>query len=129
MCDVNGDTLIATLHNILLAPDLCNRLFPIITIIHLGHTCLFHKGLFMVYFGDKEKNTVTLPHSAHQKHASLGEIKQMSKSKKIAPRKKVAIKLLDHILGHRYTRSLMSGDTANFWKGIELGIDTYPFVT
>ena len=30
-CDNNGDPFIATLHNILLAPDLCNRLFSIIT--------------------------------------------------------------------------------------------------
>ena len=27
MCDDNGDTLISTLKNILLAPDLCDRLF------------------------------------------------------------------------------------------------------
>ena len=30
MCDNNGDTLIATLHNVLWAPDLCDRLFSII---------------------------------------------------------------------------------------------------
>ena len=27
MCDDNGDPFIATLHNVLLAPDLCDRLF------------------------------------------------------------------------------------------------------
>ena len=27
MCDDNGKTFIATLHNVLLAPDLCDRLF------------------------------------------------------------------------------------------------------
>ena len=27
MCDDNGKTFIATLYNVLLAPDLCNRLF------------------------------------------------------------------------------------------------------
>ena len=27
MCDDNGDTFIATLHNVLLAPDLYSRLF------------------------------------------------------------------------------------------------------
>ena len=43
MCDNNGDPFIATLHNVLLAPDLCNRLFSIITLINSGHTCLFHK--------------------------------------------------------------------------------------
>ena len=28
MCNNNGDPFIATLHNVLLAPDLCDRLFP-----------------------------------------------------------------------------------------------------
>ena len=32
MYSKNGDTFIATLHNVLLAADLCNRLFSIITI-------------------------------------------------------------------------------------------------
>ena len=27
MCDNNGDTFITTLHNVLLAPDLCDKLF------------------------------------------------------------------------------------------------------
>ena len=44
MCNDNGKPFIATLHNILLAPDLCNRLFSIIVLINSGHTCLFHKG-------------------------------------------------------------------------------------
>ena len=34
MCDNNGDPFIATLHNILLAPHLCNRLFSIITLMN-----------------------------------------------------------------------------------------------
>ena len=42
MCDDNGDTFSATLYNVLLAPDLCDRLFSIITLINSGHTCLFH---------------------------------------------------------------------------------------
>ena len=78
------------------------------------HTCLFQKGFCTVYFGDQEKNAVTLPHIAQRKHDFLGEIKQISKSKKIAPRKKVALELLHHELGNGYTISLMSGDTANF---------------
>ena len=53
----------------------------------------------------------------------------MLKSKKLAPRKKVALGLLHHILGHRSTRSLMSGDTSNVWKNIELRIDPDPFFT
>ena len=55
MCNDNGDTFIATLHNVLLAPDLCNRLFLIITLMNLGHNYLFHKAFCTVYFGDKEK--------------------------------------------------------------------------
>ena len=64
MCNNNGDTFIVTLYNVLLAPDICDRLFSIITLINLGHTCLFHKGFCMVYFGDEKENSVTLPHSA-----------------------------------------------------------------
>ena len=32
-------------------------------------------------------------------------------------------------LGHRYTRSLMAGDTANVWEDAELKIDADPFCT
>ena len=48
MCDDNVDNSIATLHNVLLAPYLCNRLFSIIMLMNLRHTCLFHKGFFTV---------------------------------------------------------------------------------
>ena len=48
MCDNNGDPFIATLHNVILAPDLCGRLFSIITLMNSGHNCLFHKGFFTV---------------------------------------------------------------------------------
>ena len=72
MCDNNGDTFIATLPIVLLAPDLCNRLFPIITLINYGHACLSHKVCCTVYFREKEKNAVTLPHSAQRKHSFLG---------------------------------------------------------
>ena len=92
MCDYNGDPLIATLYKLLLAPDLCDRLFSTITLMNLGHTCLFQKGVCMVYFGDKEKNMVALPHIAQRKHAFLGETKEMSKLKKISPRKKFSLK-------------------------------------
>ena len=43
MCDNNRYPFIATLHYILLAPDLCDKLFSIITLMNLGHTCLFLK--------------------------------------------------------------------------------------
>ena len=48
MCDNNGDAFIATLHNVLLAPDLCDRLFSIITLMNLVHICLFHKDFCTV---------------------------------------------------------------------------------
>ena len=52
-CDDNGKKSIAILYNVLLAPDLCNILFSIITLMNAGHTCLFHKGFCTVYFGAK----------------------------------------------------------------------------
>ena len=48
MCDDNGDTFIVILHNILLATDLCNRLFSIIMLMNSGHNYLFQKGFCMV---------------------------------------------------------------------------------
>ena len=72
MCDNNGDPFIATLHNVLLAPDLCNRVFSIILLMNSGHNCLFHKGFCMVYLEAKEKSMVTLPHSAQRKYEFLG---------------------------------------------------------
>ena len=129
MCNDYIDNFITTLHNILLASDLCNGLFSTIKWMNSGRTCLFYKGFWTVYFGPKEKNAVTLPHIAQQKHEFLGEIKQTSKSKKIEPRKKFALELLHHILRHRYTRSSMAVDNANFWKDIELRIDLDPLFT
>ena len=79
MCDDNGKKFVATLYNVLLAPDLCDRLFSIITLMNAGHTCLFHKGFCTVYFGAKEDNAVTLPHSAQRKHAFTGKIQDVSK--------------------------------------------------
>ena len=79
MCDNNRNPLIATLHNVLLAPGLCDRLFSIIKLMNSGQNCLFYKGFCTVYFGEKENNAVTLPHSAQKKHAFLGEIEEMSK--------------------------------------------------
>ena len=34
MCNNNRDAFIATLHNVILAPDLCNELFFIVTLIN-----------------------------------------------------------------------------------------------
>ena len=49
MCDDHGDPFITTLHKVILAPDLCNGLFSIIKLLNSGHTCLFHKGVFVLY--------------------------------------------------------------------------------
>ena len=78
MCDDNGKTFIATLYNVLLAPDLCDRLFSIITLMNPGHTCIFNEGFCTVYFVAEEDNAVTLPHSALRKHAFSGKIKDVS---------------------------------------------------
>ena len=50
-------------------------------------------------------------------------------SKKNPARNKIALELLHQILGHRSTRSLLAGDTANFWENVELRIDPDPFCT
>ena len=81
MCDDHGDPFIATLHNVILAPDLCDRLFSIIMLMNVGHTCIFHKGFCTLYSGVEKKNAVTLPHIAQRKHAFLGKIKDISKKK------------------------------------------------
>ena len=70
---------------------------------------------------------MTLPHSAQRRHEFL--VKKKSKSKKVPPRKKVDLELIHHRLVHRYTRSLMAGDTVNFWQDIELRIYPDPFCT
>ena len=100
MCDNNGKTFISTLYNVLLAPDLCGRLFSIITLMNAGLSCLFHKGFCTVYFEAEKKNAVTLPHIAQRKHAFLGKIKDMSKKNKLPARKKIALELLHQRLGH-----------------------------
>ena len=54
MFDDNGKTFVATLYNVLLTLDLCDRLFSIITLINSGQTCLFLKRFRTVYFGAKK---------------------------------------------------------------------------
>ena len=55
--------------------------------------------------------------------------KEMPKTKKLPSRKKIALELLHQRLGHRSTRALLAGDTANVWEDIELIIYTDPFCT
>ena len=93
--------------------------------MNAGHTCLFRKGFFTVYFGAKEDNAVTLPHSSVRKHAISWGI--MEKSKKNPARKKIALELLHQRLGHISTRSLIAGDTDNVWEDAKLRIDPDPF--
>ena len=90
MCNYNGDLFIATVQNVLLAPDLCDMLFSIITLINLGHIFYFTKVFYGVLWWQRE-NAVTLPRSAQQKHEFWGEIKQMPKTKKIAHMKNIAL--------------------------------------
>ena len=66
MCDNNGDPLIATLHNVLLAPYLCDRLFLIIVIINLGNTCLLHKNVFVHFTSDQKRKMPLHYHTVHQ---------------------------------------------------------------
>ena len=92
-----------------------------------GYTWLFHKRFCTLYFGEKKKNAVTLPHSAQRKHAFLRKIKEMSKTKKLPARKKIALELLHQRLGHRSTRSLLAGYTANAWEDIVFIIYPDPY--
>ena len=54
ICVDNRVTFVATFHNVLLAPDLCDRLFSIITLMDSVHNYLFHKGFYTVYLGSKK---------------------------------------------------------------------------
>ena len=87
----------------------------------------FKKGFCTVYFGAYKNNAVTLPHNAQRKHAFTGKIKDMSKKNKLPLIKKIDLVLLHQRLGHRSTRSLLYGDTANVWGDVEPRIDPDPF--
>ena len=129
---MRGDNLkpfIATLYNVLLAPDLCDRLFSIITLINSVNTCLFHNRFCMVFLSDNEQNTVTLLYSAYIKHTFLVKTKENSKPHNQIPEKKVYLESLHHILGNRSTISLLAEDTEFFWQYVELGVNPDPFCT
>ena len=66
-----------------------------------------------MYFGAKENNAVTLLHSAQRKHAFTGKNQDVSKKNNLPARNKIALELLHQRLGHRSTRSLLSGDTVH----------------
>ena len=44
ICNNNRKSFIATLYNVLLARDLRNGFFSIITLMNVGNTCIFYKG-------------------------------------------------------------------------------------
>ena len=68
MRDDNGKPFIATLYNMLLAPDMCDKLFSIIKSMNLRQNFLFNKGFCTVFFSDNEHTVVTLPQSTQRKH-------------------------------------------------------------
>ena len=72
---------------------------------------------------------VALTHSAQQKPAFLVKTKEKSTLQRKIPKKKVYLGLLHQRLGHRSTRSLLAGDTANIWQDIELRVYPDPFCT
>ena len=129
MCDDKGKPFIATLYNVIFDPELCDRLFNIITIMNLVHTCLFHKWFCTVLFSANEKNAMTLPHTSQRKRAFLVKMKENSKTQMQIPRKKVSLRLLHQRLGHRSTRSILAGSNASFWQYIDLRVYPYPFCT
>ena len=104
MCDDNGKPFIDTLYNVLLAPELCDRLFSIITLMNLGYTWLFHKGFCRFFFSDNEHNEVKLTNSAQRKHELLVKTKEESKSQKRIPQNKVSLEILHWRLGHIFKK-------------------------
>ena len=68
--DNNGKPLISILYNVLFSPDLCDQLNSIITLMNLGYTCLFHKGV-CIFLSDNKQNVVILLHIAQLKHVFL----------------------------------------------------------
>ena len=100
ICNDNGKPFIATLHNVLLAPELCDRLFLIITLMNSGHTCIFSKGFCTVFFRVEKKECSNINTQYTKEHAFLGKIMDMSKKNKSPARKKIALELLHKRSGH-----------------------------
>ena len=77
----------------------------------------------------KRRKLRLLYHIVHIENMHFGGNKANVKIKEKSPRKKIDLKLLHHRLAHISTRSLMSGETENSWKDIELRKYTDPFCT
>ena len=128
MCHNNGHHFIATLHLVILAPDLCDRLFSIITLTNSGFTCFYTKGF--VLCASEQNRKCSYINTLCTKETCFGwKIKEVSKTKKLPCGNKIAPELLHQILGHRSTRSLLAGDIDNVWEDIELRIYPDPFCT
>ena len=95
ICDDNEGTFIVTLHNVFLAPDLYDRIFSINPFMSSGHTCSFHKGFCTMYFANKEKNSVDLPHSAKRKYELFGGGGGVVKTKKISTNKEICFVIIE----------------------------------
>ena len=54
---------------------------------------------------------------------------EKAKKNKLPARKKIALELLHQRLGHRSTRSLLDGDTANICEDVEIRIYPDTFCT
>ena len=94
MCDDNGKPFIATLYTVLLAPNLCDWSFSIITLMNSVHNHLFRKGFCTVLFSDNEQNELILPHSAQRKYDFLVKNERSVKIKKQIPKNTVSLELL-----------------------------------
>ena len=129
MCDDNSKPFIDMVYSVLSAPHLCDRIFPIFRLTNFRHICLFDEGVFMVFFIDNERNTVTLPHRSQLKHSFLDEMKENPKPQKQIPNKKVSFEWLYQRLGHRSTRSLLAWDNEIVWQKIELRVYSDPLST
>ena len=97
MCDDNGKPLIDTIYNILLAPDSCVQIFSIITLMNLKHTCHFHKGFCMIFFGCNSQNRRHY-RIVHIKTFISDKTKENSKSQELTPKKRVSLELLNQRL-------------------------------
>ena len=60
ICDNNRDSFIGTLHNVLLALDICDKLFSNIMLINLSHNCLSDKGFCTCTLATRRKKAGTL---------------------------------------------------------------------
>ena len=82
MCNDKGYNIITTFHNILLAQDLCNRLFSIIRLLNSGHTLFILQKVLHSVLWKQGENVVSLLQSALRKHECLGEISKCQNQRK-----------------------------------------------